>query len=384
MNNNLLNSQLEEKIRKIAQAIATGDQGAIAKIIQTVIRQACIVDQLYPPMTYPDINAPGILVSDTNPQKRYILLRYQINTGGPAYSIDINQGTLQEHNIPAYAPVYFNLLATNTVSFKEVELQLYGQDMVSEVIRVHVERFGDSVDIAFFNALRNIAFTRDVDTLGVDKIGQVQFLNAKYFDIVKFNNANPTIIRDWSYAEDEVTASANYVGAKWFLIEGLNKADLLRVAPVRVVLPVTAYRKITAWNFTTLGLWAGQFLFNGIERVVGGNIFQNLEFVPIAKVANVGAYANEVEGPININVVGHVREKDLDTSKTSDNEVPGKTIGYIVPTDSMFGANVIAGGIQTSIIKQNLDNNPEIRIQSFLWRGLTIGLSRAYIAFPAF
>jgi len=377
MNNTTIDARTTA-LKKVAQAITAGQGDIVAKIVQTLVREGCIVDNLYPPMFIPSINDPSIHVSDTNPQVRYFLYRFQTNLGGTAYSIDLNTLVGTEHGTPGYVPTYISLLATKVFKINEKELEFYG-NYLDEVISAHVERFGDVVDFAFFNQLKQIAFTRDVDSLG--DIAPTQYLNAKYYNTIY--GTDITTIGDFSIPEDNIAGGV--VGAKRLLTDAWAKFVSLRVVGARVILPIVAYTKIHAWPFTALGLETGRVFFQGLEAAYGGSMFQSLQIVPISKIVDLGAIANEVQGPVNVNVLGLAREKDLDSTKDGNNEVSGKYIAYIVPTASFFGINVIVGGIKTDIVKQLIDGGfPTYNLMSSVYRGLSIGASRAYIAFPAY
>jgi hypothetical protein len=373
-------SKRTEALRKLAQAIQTQDASYVAKVVQTLVREGCIVDGLYPPIFIPSINDPQIKVSDTNIAKRYLITRFATNFGGPSYSINLETLTGTIHATPGYAITYIDTLATKVFKINELELEFFG-NILDEVVLSHTERFGDQVDYAFFNALRTLAFTRDADTL--PNLDEVQYLNAKYYSNILGSAVKE--VGNFSRETDYLVANDNKIGARRLLADSLAKMTTLKITPGKILLPVQAYTKMTTWQFTSWGLEVGQIFVRGFDQVYGGAAYQGIQIVPIRKTVNLGGVANEVMGPVNINVVGSPRVKDIDSTLTDDTIDTTKYMGYIVPAESFFGLNVIVEGVKTTITKQILDAGvPQYYLVSRLYRGLSIGATRAYVAFPAY
>lgn len=372
-------SKRTEALRKLAQAIQTQDASYVAKVVQTLVREGCIVDGLYPPIFIPSINDPQIKVSDTNIAKRYLITRFATNFGGPSYSINLETLTGTIHATPGYAITYIDTLATKVFKINELELEFFG-NILDEVVLSHTERFGDQVDYAFFNALRTLAFTRDADTL--PNLDEVQYLNAKYYSNIL--GSDVTEVGNFSRETDDLVVGDNKIGARRLLADSLAKMTTLKITPGKILLPVQAYTKMTTWQFTSWGLEVGQIFVRGFDQVYGGAAYQGIQIVPIRKTVNLGGVANEVMGPVNINVVGSPRAKDINSTLTDTIDTT-KYMGYIVPAESFFGLNVIVEGVKTTITKQILDAGvPQYYLVSRLYRGLSIGATRAYVAFPAY
>jgi hypothetical protein len=368
MNNTYLNT-------KFSQMLISGDSSRVNKVIETIIREDCIVDRVFPPQIVDISTMPS---DPTNPMKKYVLVRYNANLG-PAYTLGIGEAPIEHTTNNGFAPAYFFKIEYFFTK-KEEEIRLFENNILDEVIIAIKERIGDQKDKIFFaNGIANIIRNRDVNTVGPKK---TQFINARYFQVVKGVVGN-VIIEDSTVPQSFEDGSGNYhVGIKELIKTVKDKISELRISPGLFLLPWRFWNGLSTWDFGGAGVVTFDIFIQSAERVIGGQMLTGINVQTTSKYIDyISGIPGEVQGPININVLGAVKKNDYNTAET-DQIDENASLGYLLPSDEFFGVNYVHGPV-TDIKSDIFEKLPMIRLYTYYYTALAIGNSRSYIAFPA-
>jgi len=374
---------LQTANRKIAQAIQGGGQiGPYVKEIQSVIREYSVLDRLYPPEIKASLDDPGIYMAPDNKHRRYMLMKiaanagtpYYISAGNPVPATTVTQGQVAVYNSD---PLSFNFV-------KPILDIINGEyNIIEEIWEIAKERIGDQKDKHFFEAVRKIV----VEGRNYAKKGYyAQFLDAQYFKNTKYPTYR-VFMQGFSQPNTVVDSSAGTVimGIKDVLVTMKSKAASLRVQGGTWVIPEQTWNFIATWTFEDAGTLP-LFLFTtgSLEAVTQNNTVLNYKVVTTSKAVNIEfGDANEVQGPININVLGVATEKMMDSDATTDNEVPGTSMLYLVPPEDMFGLHAEVEPITQEGKTTHLDQIV-YQLIYYLYYFLGIGISRAYFLTPIY
>jgi hypothetical protein len=351
------------------------DVSKVNKVIETIIREDCIVDRVFPPQIVDISSMPS---DPTNPMKKYTLVRYNANLG-PAYTLGIGEAPIEHTTSNGFAPAYFFKIEYFFTK-KEEEVRLFEHNILDEVIIAIKERIGDQKDKIFFaNGIASIIKSRNVDTVGVQ---QTQFLNAKYFQTLK-QLASNVIIEDSTVPQSFEDNNGYHVGIKELIKAVKDKISELRTAPGLFLLPWRFWNGLSTWDFGGAGVVTFDIFIQSAERVIGGQMLVGINVQTTAKYINyIPGIPGEVQGPININVLGAVQFSDYNTGINSTDIDPNASLGYLLPSDEFFGLNYVAGPV-TDIKTDIFERLPMIRLYTYYYTALAIGNSRSYLAFPA-
>jgi hypothetical protein len=139
---------------------------------------------------------------------------------------------------------------------------------------------------------------------------------------------------------------------------------------------------LSTWDFGGAGVVTFDIFIQSAERVIGGQMLTGINVQTTSKYIDyVSGVPGEVQGPININVLGAVKKKDYNTAE-GDAIDENASLGYLLPSDEFFGVNYVHGPV-TDIKSDIFERVPMIRLYTYYYTALAIGNSRSYIAFPA-
>ena len=360
---------------KFAQALMQGDAPKINKVIETIIREDCIVDRIFSPVP---VDISSMPFDPQNPMRKYVMVRYKANLG-PAYTFGIGEPVIEHTTNNGFAPAYFYKIEYYFTK-KEEEIKLFENTILDEVIEAIRERIGDQKDkIFFFDGIAQIVRKRSIEG-GVDA-SKVQFLNAEYFSTVMGSNV---IIEKSTVPQSFTDATGTYhVGIKELIYTVKNKISELRIAPGLFLLPWNFWNGLSTWDFGGAGVFTFEVFIKGVEGVLGGQMMVGINVQTTSKYVNIKeGITGEVAGPINVNVLGEIKLKDIDSTSDSENVVENASMGYLLPSDEFFGINYTSGP-ETIIKSDIIEATPLVRMYVLYYNALAIGNSRSYIAFPA-
>lgn len=377
MNNRITLSQRDYTNKKFAQAFVAGDTSKVNAVINTVIRESCLVDRIYPPEVR-DFNSPDIYIDYQNPYRRYVLFRYKANVG-PAVVLGVGEPPTAVDTKNGFGHAYFYQIKYFFVKSKQ-EINLWDTTILDEVIEAVRERIGDTKDTTFFtNGIAKIVRDRNIDN--VSSPAEVQFINAQYFKTIK-DITGKVVIQDSTQPQSVASGSDYFVGIKELIKVVRDKISELRIAPGLLLVPQRFWNGLSTWDFGGAGVVTFDIFVRTAEQVIGGQMMMGLTVQTTYKYVKVKSVSTgEVNSLININVLGEIYKNDYDTSGTGDIDEEA-AMGYLLPSDEMFAINY-AIGPTTEITTDIIEGDPRVRMYTEYWTALAIGLSRAYIGFPA-
>jgi len=376
--------------KKFADALLSAPQNpsqvpTIQKVIETIIYEGCLVDQIYPPIPK-TIQDADVHQDPNDPYKYFVSFRYNPNLG-PAISIGIAesvpvQTTRQGYGVTYFFPIKFMFEKS------EEEIRMFEHDILDQVI-VSIQRsISDLKDKIFFHntIAKLVRDHRNVSTEGVDR---AQFIDANYFKQVKGIPDPRKVIIESSTVPDSFTdASENYhVGTKELIKTVKDKLYKLQIRPGQLLIPHAYWNGLSTWDFGGAGVVTLDIFMKGIENLYG-TIMMNLPVKTTTKYVEIPeGYTGEVNGYINVNVLGTVNKGNIDTTLSESEKsqiATNATMGYLLPAESMFGLNYNLLPSVTKVESTTVGyNKPYTRLYVEVYTAMAIGLSRAYIGFPA-
>ena len=127
------------------------------------------------------------------------------------------------------------------------------------------------------------------------------------------------------------------------------------------------------------------FAYGSYAAALQTEVMFGLRFEVTTKTVNyLEGEAGEVQGPININVLGAPKAGDLDTGASDPSEVvPSASFLYLMP-DEEFGALHLEVQPIIQETRHVIPQMPTYRLDYIQYWFLGIGISRAYLGAPIY